>query len=697
MRHRTPRFELVSFTGALCLSLAACDPSSTSGAARDALATDDVSAGDAPADTSEAPALPPDAALGSDDGAGEADTASDAASEGEIAQQLDADDSGENDAAGGGILALFEGSAPAWGLSPWPDDRMRAADGALRLDGFDTIGNDFAIAYRDLVEAEVRGFARMPVVYFPLSDSPSAIARPTPAETRGAGSPIRLIAFPDDSTCTTQVPVEVELFDADSPFLPVPALMATPVHGHELAPLTRYAAVIDAVATTPTAGRTPAFEAAWNASEGALAALRACLGAEAGEVVAATVFTTADSTRELAEFVDHVQSAAVELPELRGWARVDGQSNATREVRAGTLEMPIYQVGAPPYDTPGSGGLAKRSGVPEVQRRESAPVTIAWRPDGPAEGRPVLVWVGGTGIRQYGHLADEPVKAALADGFVVVSTLPQFHGSRQMEGVDTVMSTFNYFNPAAGRSVLRQQAIEAAFLARWVRASLASLEGVPGVDTTRLTYGGHSQGALAGSLLAGVSDTFAGWVFGGLGGHMSTTLVERKDYFDIQELVALAFGEPTHLITRFHPIVQLAQVTGDVVDPASYVRHWRGGAAGHAGSHTFVVNASADATTPVRSVDVVTIASGSAVTGEAVWDFDPFDVGAATVTDGPVSGNVTSARGAPLSAISWLFTGGDHFELLNRPAVGVAAAAFLRAAQAGEVPVFSRPVAQPAP
>lgn len=638
-----------------------------------------------------------DGVTDADAGTPEEDVAvADVAQERDTAQEDDAQEA-DVTVAPAPLHALYTAESPAWALTPWPDDRMRASDGRLQLPGFDTIGNDFAIAYRELIETEVDGYPRMPVVYFPLSASPEAIARPTPAETRGTGSPIRLIAFPDDATCATQVPVEVEIFDADSPFMPVPALMATPVHGHELAPLTRYAAIIDAAATTPALARDPAFEAAWVDAEGPFAALRACLGAEADDVVAATLFTTADSTRELGAFVDHVLSDAVPLGTLSGWARVDGQSNANREVRAGSLAMPIYQAGDSPYDVPGSGGLVHKGDGPEVQRFEAAPVTVAWRPGSQEAARPVLVWVGGTGIRQFGHLSDEPVKAALADGFVVVSMLPQFHGPRQAAGVETVMSTFNYLNPSAGRSVLRQQAIETAYLARWVRAALGGLEGVPAIDTTRLAYGGHSQGALAGSLLAGVSEAFAAYAFGGLGGHMSTTLVERKDYFDIQELVALAFGEPVALITRFHPIVQLAQVSGDVVDPASYARHWRGVAGGHPGSHVFVVNASADATTPVRSVDAITTASGSVVTGETPWNFDPFGLGGITTSDGPFAGNVEGAGDGALTILSWLFTGGDHFELLNRVEVGVAVANFHRAALTGAVPTFTRPVPEPAP
>jgi hypothetical protein len=587
-------------------------------------------------------------------------------------------------------VALFSGADPTWGASPWPDDRMRGPDGTLRLPGFDTNGVAFAEAYRDLVETDVFGYPLMPVVYFPLSEAPAALSAFDPRGTLSSGSAVRLIAFPDDATCSVQVPLEIAVFDAESPYLPAPALMATPVHGHELAPATRYAAVLGASAVTPSLARSPAFEAAWSAADEPLAALRACLGARGDEVVSATVFTTADTSAELAGFVSHVTSPAVAIEALDGWTRVEGQSTESREVWAGTLPMPIYQAGDSPYDAPGSGGLVTKGDGPQVQRREGAPVTVAWSTAAQSGQRPVLVWVGGTGIRQFGHLSAEPVKAALKDGFVVVSMLPQFHGVRAVEGSDPVLSTFNYLNPLAGRAVLRQQAIETAYLARWVRETLAGLEPVPQVDTGRLTYGGHSQGSLAGALLAGVSDDFSAWVFGGLGGHLSTTLVERKDYLDIQALVALAIGEPLELVTRYHPIVQLAQVGGDVVDPASYARLWRGRDGGHAGGHAFVVNASADATTPVRSVDSITIASGSAVAGENLWDFDPFQLGGVALDEGEVAGNVQTPSGASVTIVSWLFAGGDHFELLDRPEVGVAAAKFLRAASTGAVPVFSR-------
>jgi|GEM_PF-1842444 len=577
---------------------------------------------------------------------------------------------------------------PTWGTTPWPDDRFRGEDGHLRIPAFETADNSFAQDYLATFERRATGYPSMPVIYVPFSTMPDSLALPSPADSRMGDSPVRLIAFPSDNDCETAVPIEIKVLGGTSPFLLRPAIAASPVHGHALLPNTRYALVVEAVVADPPLGRAPSFDETWNAAAGPLAGLAACLGEGADRVVAATVFTTADSTRELKTFVDHVLDAAFPLPVLTDWGPNASRSAPERTVYIGDLPVPIFQSGQLPYSEVGTGDLTLVDGLPAVQRTDRAPITIAWDPRVAETPRPVVLWVGGTGINRYGHLTDAAVKAALAEGFVVVSFLPQFHGPRAVAGTSEVAGTFNYLNPDGGRGTIRQQAIETALIARWIKTSLANLADVPAIDTAHLTYGGHSQGAIAGSLLAGVSDVIGTWVFGGLGGHLSTTLVERKDPFDIRALLALVLDEPEDQVDRFHPIVQLAQAAGDVVDPGAYVGHWLGGL-NHGGVSVLTVNGNADATSPVRGIDTITTLSGAGVLGDNVWDYDPFNVSDITTVSGGVSGNAVGRDGQALTAVAWLFTGGNHYVLTSRDAVGVSAARFLKDGAQGRVPAVT--------
>ena len=197
-------------------------------------------------------------------------------------------------------------------------------------------------------------------------------------------------------------------------------LRATPEPGFTLAPNQRYALVIRKdFAADVTFARPAAFDEAMR-GEGdladAYAPLLECLESDdlsADDVAVATVFTTQDTTSVMRELRDVVLED-VEAPVVSDWRETTDEAleefDVTRSdvyvLYDGTIEVPIFQEGASPYRAPGSGGLElDAQGVPQIQRQETVPFSVAV-PAGEFEGaRPVMLFEDGTGGDHYQHWA----------------------------------------------------------------------------------------------------------------------------------------------------------------------------------------------------------------------------------------------------------------------------------------------------
>src|SRR6185503_11837216 len=165
-----------------------------------------------------------------------------------------------------------------------------------------------------------------------------------------------------------------------------------------------------------------------------------------------------------------------------------------------------------------------------VQRSESVRLFVAV-PTGGQEPYPLLLWEQGTGADLFDALADDPVLQEIDAGFALAVFEPQFHGSRG-DGSDPTNATFNVSNPEAARTVFRQQAVDTATFVRVLREALPGQADLPALDTDHVLYGGHSQGALVGALVAAVEPTMSAYVLNGVGADLSITIAEREDPVD---------------------------------------------------------------------------------------------------------------------------------------------------------------------
>lgn len=563
---------------------------------------------------------------------------------------------------------------------PWPSDLRLRPDRTPSLDGFPNATVPLLVAYRAQIEGVIQGYSLNPVISIGLDADPGITTWPTPDETVAADSHVQLVRL--TGGCGERVPVELSWDAVGDRYAAANTLRAAPVPGFSLAPATTYAFVIlrslgndDGVTITPPADLAAILDGTSDTQSRphpSWAALTYCLdnaGLFRSQIAAVTVFTTQDpvtQTRQMRDFV--MDSANVRTPEIVSWSRAEARSNEQWETWVGTYRTPIFQSGSTPYAAVADGGafVFDDVGAPVVQRFEDVPFTLSWPKNGTAP-YPVMVWSDGTGASTFSHIGDVTHREALARGFAVANFQPQFHANRSGEGADETLHTFNYLNPASGRSVFRQQVIDTSYFIRVIREQMQALEAVPQLDTDRLVYGGHSQGALVGALLAAVETEFRGYFLNGVGGLLSITIVERKDPFDIAQLISslLRIGRP---LDRFHPVVQLAQLGADVVDPAAYASQWTGWDAHPDGNHVFTVNGDVDSTTHIHSINALTIAGDLAPVAPQGWTPDPFGVWNRSQEATPVQGNRVAMSGRDLTLATLLVAGSGHFTIYRQAA-----------------------------
>ena len=235
---------------------------------------------------------------------------------------------------------------------------------------------------------------------------------------------------------------------------------------------------------------------------------------------------------------------------------------------------------------------------------------------------PVLLWVDGTGWTQWGHVTSSLTRDLLDAGFAVASYMPQFHGDRATPGASPELHTYNFNNPAAGRNVIRQQIADTAYFIRVLEEALPTLPNPPPLDTAKLVFGGQSQGAQNGALLAAVEPEVRAFVLNGLASYLTITILERKDGADYEALLKAVLGIHTE-IDRFYPALQILQLGADSGDGQNSAPGWEGRSGNATGAHLFVLNGYNAFATHPRGIDAGTIAGDLAPIDPPGWDVDP--------------------------------------------------------------------------
>lgn len=589
------------------------------------------------------------------------------------------------------VEARFSSRGDDFYRIPWPLDTRLGTDGLVDLSDFPDPGVDLFRRYVDGVEQDVRGFSLMPVIYVRVEGHPFPSGPPAPADSMFPDGDAQLFELGDG--CGERVPIELAANVADDDYISGEVMMAAPVPGFPLQPATQYGFVAlrslgndDGQALSPASELTQALAGQHDDPElnDLFAPLVDCLdtaGIAVDDVAAATVFTTQDpvsGTRALRDFVWN----DAEPPNPEGFAYSDTFSRAAYSAYIGSYETPMFQDGVSPYATTGGKIHFAEDGTPVLQRDETVPFTVVV----PNTGEPpfnLLIWVDGTGADDTSWVDSDVTQALLRAGFVVASYTAQFHGSRAVPGSNEELHSFNYLNPDAFRNTFRQQVADTAYFLRLMTESRDQLAGLPEIDDDLVAYAGQSQGALIGAMLAGVESDIDTYMLNGVGGYLSITAVERDDPIDIPALLSEVAGIDRDY-TRFHPLMALAQLGGDVADPQSFARYWTGWAGNPDGVDLLIVNGIDDHTTPIRSMNAIAVAGGAQPAAPAGWNVDPFDVWDVDEGALPLTGNRSAEDGTTRTHAAFLSASTGHFTIYRRGDARDLAVEFLRSGVQGQ-------------
>ena len=323
--------------------------------------------------------------------------------------------------------------------------------------------------------------------------------------------------------------------------------------------------------------------------EDPLAAIEATLAAAAPPVVEGMV-------RCAPGVVSTCEDGKTGADHVRGCLAADSAS-ANFDTYQGTMTLPVFQQGTPPYLTPTDGGgmffdpttgAATLQGTQKVCFALTVPKGVA-----PASGWPLLVYGHGTGgsyrsIVDLGLADDLAVGAAPAglgvgiDGGVsAVSAAPVptavfsfdgvMHGTRSGGSTKPVGElVYNFLNPRAARDNALQAAADLMAIPRGLGSFAA--QGIV-VDANRLSLYGHSQGGNGASLVAARQSSYGTIVMSGTGGTLIYTLLGKTKPVNIPAVLPYLLGEigPT-AVDATHPVLGLMQMYFDRSDSVNFAR-----------------------------------------------------------------------------------------------------------------------------
>jgi hypothetical protein len=630
---------------------------------------------------------------------------------------------------------------------PWPSDLRRDPDGHVHFDGFyNPRGVPLLTQYLGAARGLLDGFSPVAAAYLRF-DGPidPATLPPSPMAATAAGASVSLVdvdpASPEHGTRKL-----IQTFwrkDAGVYWLPN-TLAIIPALGYPLRPHTRYAIVAtralrneagtavgasadlrEVLGVSAATARTAAARAVFAPAVAELASA----GVATTDIVHLTVFTTNDPTDELYRVIDdvpvHVPAPSVESGT---WTATD--QDPDYDVYEGRYSpAPNYQAGKVPYQTTADGGGFQFQGkTPVVQNtfdmRFALVVPNAARCPVPATGYPVVLYGHGTG-GDYRSIVDEggSIGRALARQCLAsVGTDQIFHGDRPgappasdpNREATIQLLFFNLLNIAAARTNGRQSAVDVVQEARLftgkgglvVPASVARGGQAIAIDGTRLSFFGHSQGGLNGSLFLAGDASARGGVLSGSGSLLTVALLEKTEPAPsvadlVRAILSLSTDDEKAELNLFHPATNFAQTLIDPTDPIHYVGaialHPRPGFAPKSVYQTEGINpdGTGDHFAPPHGIEIGAVATGLPRMLPGVRPVVEASYGGLAdvmVPAGGLHGNLAGGKATGVLAQFPPAAGSDgHFVVFDVPAAHAQAAGFAASLAQGPVGVVPSP------
>ncbi len=536
-----------------------------------------------------------------------------------------------------------------WNL-PFPSDLRLDANGAPDMTGFPD-KHQVAIL-ESLLSAvpERRGWPVMSAAYVRFT---AAVPPHGVTDVLTDGSIVLLDIDPTSAELGTQQPLVVQTLATDD-YAASNLVAIAPRPGVVLRPATKYAYVVRS-AFAPgfkppgefaelAAGKTPGgdrgaaaktlYAPRWPALDTA--------GIPRTDVLVATVFTTGDEvlrTQKRSEAIRAAYHPTIDNLALVGGTTYDGFCRLS-----GTITMPQFQQGTPPFDTQGGFALDAND-VPMKQTDMTIPLNITL-PKGamPATGWPLYQFFHGSGgfssgVVDLGHSPDssdmpEPGKGP---GYVVAlhgiaaasSALPlnpeRFPGATDYEylNIDNVAA----FPKTFQQGVFEQRMFLDALLAlRIPQATVAACTGISAsggshfFDPAKLVAGGQSMGGMYTNIIGAVEPRYGALVPTGAGGFWNLMILETAIVPGVRTLLSTLLRIDDDALSFVHPAMYMIAMAWEPGEPlASMARLGRRPLTGMPVRSVYEPVGKGDSYFPMDVYDAAALAYGNQEAGTPVW------------------------------------------------------------------------------
>lgn len=597
------------------------------------------------------------------------------------------------------VLMMSYGPEAEFFDAPFPSDARRDTSGKPIVTGFPNPQAIFLVdRVLDIVAKDTDGFGVSSGIFFRATAGIDPASLPSLTASVEAGASIQLLGIDEASPdYLVRYPVRSHFAVDPGPFGAPNLLSIVPLQGMPLRPKTRYAVVVTRgvrdVAGEPIGvsqsvaelrkGQTPAGMTAEVAAEHRIFATLEAGGISTGDVAALTVFTTGDPVSTMGRAIDNARQNDLPAPN-EAFTRTD--EFPTFCVYASTIDMPVYQAGTPPFSDEGGGFELDASGIPILQRHETARfvVTVPKSPM-PAAGYPLLVFsrTGGGGDRP---LVDRGVRDASGNvivpgsgpalelaraGFAGASVDGPHGGLRNITNGDEQLLVFNFQNPLALRDNVRQSALELALMPQVLDGITIDISDCPGAsapsDLARfdaMAVMGHSMGASIAPLALVFEPRYRAIVLSGAGGSFLANMLHKQKPLPVKPLAELILGLTVtgYSLEESSPMLSMLQWAGEPADDPIYGRHVVAEPLTGGPRHVLMMQGIVDHYIMPPIANATSLSFGLDLAGEALdsqtaelAELDPIAsllpfMGRGTISL-PASGNVSSKAGEPATAV----------------------------------------------
>jgi hypothetical protein len=576
---------------------------------------------------------------------------------------------------------------------PYPNDLRLTPDGNPDLTGFPIPDNNiFAKSIKSIADDSL-GFPTNTAGYFRFN-FPVAPQDFDDVIAADADSPILLIDIdPDSPSRGNLIPTVASTFRPDVNYVPPFLLGVAPAPGIILDPDRTYAYVVkssldNAIGTplnpSPTLqqlidGETPEGELGSEARElyQPLWETLEQIEVNPEEVAAATVFTTGDVVSEFARLSDEIVERYDVTIENLQLDPEDGASNPRFYELQGTVEMPQFQKGIPPFNREGLFEFDDNGFLIE-QRTEEVPVTITIpktpMPDG---GYPLMAYFHGsnglsTQVVDRGAITEPggeptpgegPAFVVAEKGFAAVSSALPLNEERFPDG-----SNITYYNPqnlAAYRDTLRQTVIEQRLLLEAMEDLEIPLEVIGSQGDVLLPDGetyfrfqsspvvalGQSYGAQVANIIGAIEPKVGAVVSSGSPAYFALQAVENDQIESLARLVVGTLQE----INPIYPALNLVQTAWGAVDPIVYMPYIaQSPLPGNPVRSIYQPVGEGDTIVSEEVFNAQALAAGVEQAGEIIWPEMQESLalqGLDGIVSYPVANNLVSENGTPYTGV----------------------------------------------